>query len=195
MLQQNRTLEFPRQTVGVIYVKTPFFFHWPIADAFGRVDIPANRNIRISVDDRASKDISFLAGMGPDVFDAMEFPYAEFDAAGFAHLQEMHSLGELNLVWSNVNNDWLEHLVTMQSLRKLSLMHTPITDEALDSVAKLNGLESLDVRYTKVSNAGLQKLAPLTNLKYLRAGYTEVEDSAVQEMSQVLPNCYCDLSW
>ncbi len=142
-----------------------------LAEARGKVAVPAGKRVKLEVALTALSDLSGLSSLGPndlyglsigDYSGSVVYP----DASIMPHLRGLTGLKQLNLA-VNVSDNGLRHLSGLTELEELRLKSESFRDAGL---AHLEGLESLEVlRLTggTVTDDGLKHLAKLSSLREL----------------------------
>ncbi|WP_422349983.1 DUF2231 domain-containing protein [Flagellimonas sp.] len=74
---------------------------------------------------------------------------------------------QLNLGYTNMDNEMIKLLKPFKNLIKLQLQNTQITNEGLKEIKRFKLLESLNLFGTVVDDTGLDQLSKLSNLKKL----------------------------
>ncbi|MBX2796985.1 MAG: hypothetical protein KTR31_04940 [Myxococcales bacterium] len=86
---------------------------------------------------------------------------------GLRYLAGLRSLRELELSYTQVDDDSLRYLADLEQLRTLSLQHTRVTDAGVGRLAHLPNLKTLDLRQTAVSPAVADVLATFPALEHV----------------------------
>ncbi|MDC0635260.1 chitobiase/beta-hexosaminidase C-terminal domain-containing protein [Flavobacteriaceae bacterium] len=91
---------------------------------------------------------------------------------------------EMNLDYSNFNDDLASQLSDFKNLTKLQLKNTDISDKAISKISKLEKLESLNVFGTSITDASLKEFKSLKNLENLYTQQTQISDKALVLFSE-----------
>lgn len=95
---------------------------------------------------------------------------------------------ELNLAYSNLNDEMGNALSKFKNLTKLQLQRTAITDKTIEKLKKMNFLESLNLYGTTISGSTLANLKELTHLKNLYLYQTPITDGELLAFKKERPN-------
>ena len=99
-----------------------------------------------------------------------EAPEDAFDPRAFAHVQELETVEEVDLVpyeGPPVTDADLAYLRKLRRIRRLSIANSPITDEGLGQLTGLVNLEELCLYNTCVTGKGLAHFSRRTTLRTL----------------------------
>jgi beta-lactamase regulating signal transducer with metallopeptidase domain/Leucine-rich repeat (LRR) protein len=208
----SRILRFPKdRCVGSLSIQDEnaqrqieSFYYWgdgtqweAIGPAMGDVAIPPGKRVQLMVSDEGSREMSFLAALGPDDlyelgFGGLSALGANFAAAeaGLKHAAHLTGVRVLGLRLAPITAAGLKHLSKMQSLERIYMpmrtndsalkvlrtfprlkalyLESPeITDAGLSELAALRNLEELELASDRLTGAGLRGLARLRSLRYL----------------------------
>ena len=173
-----RVIHFPKnRPVGFVFVGRlrpidPFWWQgWqPVAPARGDVQVPTDKDVRLSVSADASRDISWLAALRPEDIQVLSFggeAKKNIDDAALVHLRKLTGLKLLNLDGSQIRGPGLEHLWGLPLLQTLMLRRTGLSDDGLKYLGGLRSPRMLYLSDTKLSDNGLVHLAGLHKLESL----------------------------
>lgn len=101
------------------------------------------------------------------------------------HVENLHSLTDLDLQNSHITDAGLVHLAGLQQLERLILGGTKIADAGLAHLASLHKLTYLDLHRTDISDAGIAHLADMLNLEALDLSGTRITDAGLSGLSRL----------
>jgi Leucine-rich repeat (LRR) protein len=106
--------------------------------------------------------------------------YAEYISAdGIAHLRGWKNLEVLNLRGARVNSKVFDHLAHLTALRELDLGFTEIDDDGFDQLVALPKLEKLAIGGNRLNGSCLAVIKQLVALRDLDAGGIQRVDSGL----------------
>ncbi|QDT21684.1 leucine-rich repeat domain-containing protein [Gimesia chilikensis] len=112
----------------------------------------------------------------------------EIAGIGFANVK-FSSLKKLSLYECDMLTvDGFKEIVNCQNLEKLDLIESNIDDQFLQEIAKLPRLKTLWADYTRLTNAGLPYLNDMTQLKSLSTRGTAVTREGMLQLWKHLPD-------
>jgi serine/threonine protein kinase len=95
------------------------------------------------------------------------------------------SLRELDLGFTDVNDEGLEKLKGLAELRRLVLTGTAISDAGCAHLRRLTKLEELELCGTSISNDGLKGLRELQGLRRLDLDNTSIDDRGLAQLGHL----------
>lgn len=186
-------LQFPPdRRVGTVYVRedpdrTTLGYSWQeLGEARGEVIAPADKDVRLDVEDEASVDLSWLGRLDPDALHTLNLPKDPVTDEQLAHIGKLRGLHDLDLSDTPISDAGLAHLAGLTELEYLNLSNTNVTDAGLAHLRGLTNLRTLHLWGTKISDAGLAHLTGLRNLRELTLAETAVGDGCLAHL-QALP--------
>ncbi len=184
--------------------------HWEdLAEAQGKIPVPAGSSLALYVSEEASADLSPLAGLGAGDLQLLSLTSdaitdadlihirgltglrvlilqgTRIDGSGLAHLTGMHNLEELRLGnhGLDLTNASMAHLSHLTSLRWLALWGTGIGDAGLAHLRPLKSLRFLALNNTMITNKGLEIVGKFTELERgLQVGQTRISDDGLAHL-------------
>lgn len=180
-----RTVVFPTSLIregGLMYgfgrlhtrqweERMPRLGRWEkLASAFGAVEVPAGRALRLVIDSNNYTDLSALRQLGKDDLQVLSIPLA-----------------------NRITEKALPNIRHLTGLRVLYLGGTQITDASLENLTDMQALVHLDLQGCPITDNGLLHLASLKNLESLWLSRTRVTERGVLGLRQALPEC--DIQW
>jgi peroxiredoxin/Leucine-rich repeat (LRR) protein len=214
-----RTLHFPAdRSMGVVHVGElraldPLWFTgWKTTgQAEGDVRVPINKAVMLDITTEAAKDISPLAGLGPDDIQVISFRYCgrniydsdlknlsgltglkilgldsmRINGSGLAHLSGLKSLEALVLARTDVSDDNLKHVAKLTSLKRLDLSGTKVTDAGLADLQNLSSLEAVYLGRTAISGEGFSALADTNSIRTLWLNYSKITDEGLRHIAKL----------
>ena len=107
----------------------------------------------------------------------------------FKYLNEYaENIVELNLAYTNFNDDLASALPKFKNLLKLQLQKTKITSAALKDIENLSLLESLNLYGTAVKSDAFEHIKKLKNLKKLYLYQTAITNTELASLKKEKPN-------
>lgn len=136
-----RQVRFPTdRSLGMLWMRDREFspedyaFWESLGEVRGLVSVPADKELRLTINPQAATDLSPLSQLRPD------------------------DIQYLQLSSTRVSNAQLAHLSKLSGLRVLWLYDTPVSDGGLAHLQSLGGLRVLNLRSTLVSTAAVDAL-------------------------------------
>jgi beta-lactamase regulating signal transducer with metallopeptidase domain/thiol-disulfide isomerase/thioredoxin/protocatechuate 3,4-dioxygenase beta subunit/Leucine-rich repeat (LRR) protein len=180
----TRVIRFPKdRSMGIVYVgelRTTDPLWWQgweeVGEAKGDVAVPADKDVRLTVNTNGVENLSFLEALGPDDIQALNFvyPLKRLDDNGLAHLAGLAGLRLLRLDGASIHGEGLRHLTKLKRLESLGLHSTEVGDEALKHVGQIRSLLALGLATTPVTDKGLAHLRNLNLLQTIALGQTSI---------------------
>ena len=94
---------------------------------------------------------------------------------GFAHLQTLKSLVELNLMSTGITDEGVVHLQKLQALQRMYLGRNPITNKAMQTLAQMPSLKIITLGGNRaITNEGMQAIRGMPNLTEINIAGTAV---------------------
>jgi beta-lactamase regulating signal transducer with metallopeptidase domain len=170
----TRVIHFPKdQSMGIVYVgelRTTDPLWWQgweeVGEAKGDVAVPADKDVRLTVNTNGLEHLSFLEALGPDDIQAMNFvyPLKRLDDKDLVHLAGLTGLRLLRIDGASIRGEGLRHLTKLKRLESLGLHSTEVGDEALKHVGQIRSLLALGLATTPVTDKGLAHVAEIRSL-------------------------------
>ncbi len=91
---------------------------------------------------------------------------------------------EINLGYTNFNDDFVKLLKPFKNLTKLQLQHTEISDETIKRLASFDYLESLNLFGTDLDDEVLKEFSNFPNLKTLYVWQTDISKNGIASLME-----------
>nr|WP_299382859.1 DUF2231 domain-containing protein [Allomuricauda sp.] len=91
---------------------------------------------------------------------------------------------QINLGYTNFDNEKMKWLKPFRNLIKLQLQHTEITNEGIQDIKRFKFLETVNLFGTQIDDDGLQQLSKLPNLKKIYVWQTPITPEALLAFKQ-----------
>lgn len=204
----SNILHFPK-SYSVGWVKIPEttrpdpYNNWKlIADATGKVSVPANVPIRLIVDSFAGSDLTWLNAIGATQLTQLYLVQTNVTDTSMPNVSHLTGLEVLTTshTYENISDAGLIHIKPLINLRKLFINATNIGDIGLSYLNEMKKLEELSIGATNVTDAGLKYLFGLSNIKEISfdtaysARKNLITEQGISFLRKDLPNCVVSLN-
>lgn len=223
-----RTLSFPDETpIGTVAIRSWGYSTAPEGDhtdnwkvlgpAVGRVEVPAGKEVQLSVEPGQIGQLSSLRWMGSDDIQDLSLRNCLVGDADMAHIDHLTGLFELDITNSQVGPAGYEKLYRLTSLRDITIIGTTLGEPGRALIASQSYVTKIDADGADLGDEWLQGLPPLEhliflsldeiekitdegivhiakhkNLKKLFLSYTQLTDKSMPKLQQLT---YLDRFW
>lgn len=176
-----RVLQFPaQQSIGTIRIvkskRDPM-------QAKGRVEVPANARVELSLAYEAAHDLSPLKNLPPDGIQRLVLASLEVQDDQLKYIENLTGLEDIDVEDTEIGDAGLRWLHKLTKLRNLRLKSTLVTGKGLVSLRPLVSLRSLSLSSNSIGDAGLEHLVGLKNLKVLSLTRCQITDRGLQQIA------------
>ncbi len=162
-----------------------------IGEAKGKVAVPADAKVKLTLGAAEMSDLSWIADLGADDLYALSSAWTgriagtEFGDAELEQLRPLTGLRELLLPNSRISDKGLRAIADLSSLRLLLLRSARVGNAGVAHVAKLESLETLALHADRVSDKGLAHLTELKSLKYLSLMIAKIRGPGMAHLARL----------
>ena len=192
-----RSVRFPvDSSIGMLTIcKWDPKSRWPdedLAEARGKVGIPAGYMLGLKFTKGVSVDLSGLADLKPNDLQSLHLYRTKVVNADLRHISRLTGLEQLGLGITDISYEGLGYLSNLKNLKELNLSRTKITDGGVAHLRGLINLEILLIANTSITDASVDYLKELKSLKYLRIRNTKITADGITALKEALPECSID---
>lgn len=184
---QVRYLNFPERSVGFVqaYTFDPSGFDFGttrIANACGRVAVPAAAECGLVVNYDGAQDLSFLNKLPPGALVVLQCNNFEISDEQFLSINHLEKMKVLELSSTDIGNRGFEQLKNCSNLVELVMPSCLITGPALASLKDVTTLKRLAVDHNDLDDVSLASLKGLKNLLAVRLQACKIGDAGLAHL-------------
>ncbi|HEY9783768.1 MAG TPA: hypothetical protein V6D17_00100 [Candidatus Obscuribacterales bacterium] len=158
-----------------------------LGPARGRVAVPANRHLLLSMAMNSASDLSALACLPPDALNAIYLPGVPLTGADLrpiAHIESIlyvacNSMDYAPAHKTSLDESALELIASLPFLRYLSLCDAQITDASVATLERLTNLELLSLSGNNISDEGARIFGNMLRLEVLHLSRTGITNGVL----------------
>ena len=214
-LQGDRTIQFPDEVVGNLFLLTRFSDGHAvrgkkIVNARGATKVPEGALIELTgVPPDKSASVTFLAKLKPEDLQYITMSGSQLNDDGLANINkltgvqsinadetmvtdagveklDLQNLGGLNLKGTKVTDASMPHIAAvLERLGWLSVRKTAVTDKGASILFEQLHLKSIDLSETKISDACLKNIGKESRISSLKLAGDEITDAGVESLSSL----------
>jgi len=162
-----------------------------IGEAKGKVTVPADAKLKLTLSAAGVNDLSWIADLGADDLYALSSAWTgrvtgtEFGDAQLEQLRPLTGLRELVLPETRISDKGLRAIEGFSSLELLRLRSPRIGNAGVAHVGKLTSLETLSLLGDRVSDKGLAHLTKLKSLKHLSLMIAKIRGPGMAHLARL----------
>ncbi|MDZ4800768.1 MAG: amidohydrolase family protein [Bryobacteraceae bacterium] len=118
---------------------------------------------------------------------SLNLSYTDLSDAGFAKLNAIASLEDLDFTATEIGDNALKALVMLPRLKHLRISYGRYTDKGLETLRTAPALVTLEVARSRLTDAAIPHLAAIATLRYLNLDYTGITDKGLATLAEALP--------
>ena len=159
-----------------------------LGQAQGDVVIPAGKNVQLTINKSAIRDLSPLLKLKPDDIYKLSLRLVPAGNDCMRHIAHLTGLNELDLHGTRITTTGLKNLTKLRSLEILTLP-AYVTDRNLALVGQMTSLKALYLVESRATDEGLAHLVGLTSLEELALTGKRMNGSGLVHLGK-LPSLY-----
>lgn len=179
-----RTLKFPSEVrIGTLQIRdwgyanathATYGAPWSmLGDAKGTVEIPAGKEVQLSVDPGQVHQLKSLRRLGANDLQSLSLKTCAVGDADMNHIGHLTGLFELDISNTQVGPDGFGNLYRLTSLRDLACVGTTLGEPGRALIASQTYISQIDADRADLGNEWLIGLPPMEHLIFLSLDETE----------------------
>lgn len=181
------------QTQGGFRYDENWYEGWQdLGPAQGKIKVPADHLVQLSVGKAGSADLSFLEKLDPEAMDALILRETDVTDEGLRFVSGLTGLQFLDLQQTKITDACGPHFANLKQLVRIDLGAFSVNedgfgvgDKVLGVLGTLPKLDNIDLRLTKVTDAGMAELAKCQSLQSVSVPGTEVSDAGLVHLAKL----------